>query len=164
MGVKVDNLDRWQAWLKALEAKRVEQFKDRVLRSAGLRGLEYLHDLTPVRTGRLAGSFLVGDADNIYDIRVRGGKGMSYVRIGTAVTYAIPVNDGFQQQAGRYVPGVWRSGSFYYDREADTGMVLTGKYIPGAHMLEKTGQYLEEDIPKIIEFELRRLWAEVNGG
>lgn len=161
-GIRITGLDRWANFLQTLPTDRVNRMKDRVLRTAGLRTMEYLHDLTPVRTGRLAGSFSMGSPDSIYELNVNSG--VSYVRVGTAVDYSIHVNDGYTQKAGQFVPGSWTGSGFHYDPSASGGMVLTGKTIAGAHMFEKTMQHLEEDIPKVIEFELRRLWAEVNGG
>lgn len=154
--------DRWEDWLKTLANERLDRYKDRVLRTAGLRTLEYLHDLAPERTGRLVNSFTVNNSENIYEINVN--RRVSFARVGTAVPYAIHVNDGYTQKKGQFVPGRWASGNFHYDRQAKGGMVLTGKEIEGAHMFEKSLQYMEEDVPKIIEFELRRLWAELNGG
>jgi len=40
-------------------------------------------------------------------------------------------------------------------------MVLTGKVIEGAHMLEKSLDYLKEDMEDIVLFEFRRLYAEL---
>lgn len=156
-----EGFKRWEDWLATLPGDRVEQYKDRVLRSAGLRTLEYLHDLTPVRSGRLANSFIMGNRENFYEVKV--GKGVSHALVGTAVDYSIHVNDGYTQRKGQFVPGSWSGSGFHYDPGAKTGMVLTGKEIPGAHMFEKSLSYLEEDVPKIMEFEMQRLWAELTG-
>jgi len=161
-GIRIDGLERWASWLQTLPTSGVNRMKDRVLRTAGLRTLEYLQDLTPVRTARLANSFSMGSPDNVYELNVNSG--VSYVRVGTAVEYSVYVNDGYTQKAGQFVPGSWTGSGFHYDPGASGGMVLKGKTIVGAHMFEKTMQYLEEDVPTIIEFELRRLWDEVNGG
>lgn len=161
-GIRITGLDRWAGWLRTLPTERIDRYKDRVLRSAGLRTLEYLQDLTPVRTNKLAGSFSVGAEGNVYDLSINRRE--SYVWVGTNVDYSVHVNDGYTQKAGRFVPGSWTSSGFHYDPSASGGMVLTGKTIAGAHMFEKSMQYMEEDLEKIMEFELRRLWAEVDGG
>jgi hypothetical protein len=101
-----------------------------------------------------------GHPDNVFEIVV-GSR--SYVFVGTNVEYAQYVNDGFQQEAGRFVPGEWRSGTFHYIPGHDSGMVLTGQIVPGAKMFEKTMDYLEGDIPRILEFEFRRLYKELFG-
>jgi hypothetical protein len=40
-------------------------------------------------------------------------------------------------------------------------MVLTGKVIPGAHMFEKALDDLENDIPKLLDYEFRRLYQRL---
>lgn len=158
-GLEIENLDKWIEWLNSLENHLVDGFKDRVLRSYGLQTLSYVDDLTPRRSGRLQNSASLDDKDNIFTLKV--GK-TSYVVVGTAVEYAAHVEYGFQQQAGRFVPGYWKaSGTFEYDPQAKTGMVLTGKVIAGAYMFTKAVDYAEEDLSEIVEFEFRRLYAEL---
>lgn len=152
------NLKEWQRWLVSLQNSEVANTQSRIIRSVGMRGLEHLDDLTPVRTERLKGSMSFGDQDNVFQLQV-GQR--AYVFIGTAVPYAQYVNDGFRQNAGQFVPGYWRSGTFHYDPNYDGGMVLTGKVVEGAHMFEKTMDALEDDIPRILEYEFRRLYAKL---
>ena len=151
-------LREWQRWLTSLDNHEVRNTKSRIIRSAGLRGLEHLDDLTPVRTGRLKGSFSMGGQDNVFEMQI-GSR--SFVFVGTAVSYAQHVNDGFTQEAGRFVPGYWRGHTFHYVPNADTGMVLTGKIIPGAHMFEKAMDELENDLPNLLEYEFRRLYQKL---
>lgn len=156
--ITTHGLEEWQRALLQMQNGAVDDMKDRVLRTVGLRIQEYLDDLTPARTGRLKGSMSVGHPDNVFKMNV--GQ-QSFVVVGTAVEYAKYVNDGFTQEAGRFVPGVWRSGTFHYIPGSKEGMVLTGKVIPGAFMFEKAAEYIEDDIPDIMEFEFRRLFDEV---
>jgi hypothetical protein len=159
----VDGLKEWEGFIASLGTTNRRYLTSRVLRSSGLRVLEYLYDLTPVRTGRLANSFLFNTPDNIFELKL--GRTVSSIRIGTSVEYAKWVNDGFQQRAGQFVPGTWSSGQFHYDPDAyPQGMVLTGKYVEGCHMLDKAMDYMEEDIAEITMFELQRLWSELGGG
>jgi len=161
--IRLDShFERWESWLKNLDKKDVDRMKDRVLRTAGLRTLEYVHDLTPRRTGRLQNSFSMGGSDNVFSVKV--SRKVSKAVVGTNVPYARHINDGFTQKAGQFVPGVWSNGTFHYQPGAATGMVLTGKTIEGAHMFEKAMDYLEDDIPRIMEYEIRRLWHELGGG
>lgn len=155
---RIDNLEEWQEGLVRMGGEGMERLKDRFLRTAGLRTQEYLDDLTPVNSGRLKGSMHMGHPDNVFQMVV-GRK--SYVVVGTNVEYAVYVNDGFRQEAGRFVPGEWRSGTFHYIPNHNSGMVLTGKVIPGAKMFDKAMDYLEDDIPEILEFEFRRLYNEL---
>lgn len=134
--------------------------KDRVLRTSALRLTEYLDDLTPARTGRLKGSMTMGGADNIFKIEI--GK-KSHFFVGTSVSYAQAVNDGYTQKAGRFVPGYWNGDTFVYDPAHDGGMVLTGRVIPGARMFEQAMDNLQDDVETIVEFEFRRLYDELFG-
>lgn len=158
---KIDGLEKWQRWLARMDNQEVRVTKDRILRKSGLQTLAHLDDLTPVRSGNLRESFQFGGRENVFRMQV-GTK--SYVFVGTAVGYAQYVNDGFTQQAGRFVPGYWQNGVFHYvpGEEAKArnigGMVLTGKIVPGAHMFEQSMDRMREDLPEIIDFEFRRLY------
>jgi len=155
----IDGLDKWVEWLGNVEKEDADRMKSRVLRSVAFRGLEVAQDNTPRRSGRLVESLTVGDKDNLFEIQV--GK-TSWVFFGTAVEYAAAVNDGFQQQQGRFVPGFWKGDVFHYQPGAESGMVLTGKFIEGAHFMDKAIQALEGgDVDKIVEFEFQRLYAEL---
>jgi hypothetical protein len=157
----IRNFDRWERWLGNVEKTSLDKCKDRILRSGALRGLEYAQDLTPRRSSRLAQSLGMGRRDNYFKLKI--GKS-SFVAFGTNVEYAAAVEDGYTQRAGQFVPGYWSRDIFHYDPEADGGMVLTGKVIPGAHMFRKAMDHLEGDMPTITEFEFRRLYAELTGG
>ena len=158
---EIDNLDQWREWLEGLESRNLREFKNRVLRTAGLRTLEYVDDLTPRRTGRLQNSASVGDRDNVFEIKV--GR-TSYMAVGTTVEYAEAVEEGFAQRRGRFIPGYWQGGTFHYDPAARTGMVLTGKVIEGAHMYRKALDNLKDDMDRIVEFEFRRLYGALFRG
>lgn len=158
-GLTIKGLDKYVDWLNGLSNDKMNKFKDRLLRSSALRGLEHVDNLTPRHTGRLQNSAQVGDKDNVFKIAV--SRYTSYVFFGTAVEYARYVEEGFQQKAGQFVPGFWQGDTFHYDPGSKTGMVLTGKVIEGAHMYSKALDYLKEDMDEIARFEFRRLYAEL---
>lgn len=161
-GFNVNGLKEWQKALAQMGGPELDELKSRILRTAGLRTLEYVDDLTPVRSGRLKGSMSMGDKDNVFQVKVN--RQVSEVLVGTNVSYAKYVNDGFQQKAGQFVPGYWDArGNFQYDRNADSGMVLTGKIVPGAHMFDKALDNLDDDLPAIVEYEFRRMYRRVFG-
>lgn len=163
-GLNIENLDQWLDWLKTLDKESVDNMKSRMLRSAGLRILEYVDDGTPRRTGRLQNSMSMGAQDNYFKLKV--GR-TSFVAVGTAVEYAAAVENGFSQadRRGDFVPGFWRSGTFHYQPGATTGMVLTGAIIEGAHMFRNAMDNLAQgDMDTIAEFEFRRLYAELFRG
>ncbi len=150
--------DRWLEWLKTCEKSAVQDMESRIVRTAGLRGLEYAKDLTPRRSGRLENSLQFGTPENYFKLEV--GK-TTFVVYGTTVDYAAAVEEGFSQEKrkGKFIPGYWASGTFHYQPGAKTGMVLTGKVIEGAHMLEKSLDYLRDDMEDIVLYEFRRLYA-----
>jgi hypothetical protein len=51
--------------------------------------------------------------------------------------YATWVNDGHKQRPGRFIPGHLINGRFYYDRNADGGMVLKKPFVKGRFFVEK---------------------------
>ncbi|MEK4879332.1 HK97 gp10 family phage protein [Paenibacillus sp. FSL R5-0908] len=159
---RIDNLEKWQQWLAELASgPEMDATKDRITRKAGMLLLESLDDLTPVRTGWLRESMQLGHPQNVFQIEV--GR-TTHVFVGTAVSYAGAVNDGYTQKRGRYVPGYWKRGNFIYvpyeeaKAQGIGGMVLTGQIIPGAHMFEKAMDRLEEDMPELLEVEFKRLF------
>lgn len=157
---EIENIDKWLAWLNKIQSGEMDRMKSRILRTMGLRGLEYADDLTPRRTGRLQNSLTMGAPDNVFQLVI--GK-VSFVVIGSNVEYAAAVENGFSQanRAGKFVPGYWSSGTFHYDPNSKKGMVLTGKVIEGAHMFRKAIDYLDSDVEQIILFEFKRLYAEL---
>lgn len=164
-GFTVDGLDQYLVWLKTLEGQHIERMLDRIVRTAGLRFLELAQDLTPRRSTRLAGSLSAGGIDNVFKVWVRGKVAQAIA--GTAVEYARYVEEGFQQKRGQFVPGEWRSGNFHYvpynGNSNVGGMILKGKKIDGAHMFSGALDRLEEDMPAIVLFEVKRLWEELRG-
>lgn len=155
-----EGLEEWQRGLVQMGGQGFDRMQDRVLRTTGLRIQEYLDDLTPVAPGggHLKQSMTSGGQDNAFEIAV-GGR--SFVFTGTNVAYAEYVNDGFTQEAGRFVPGEWSGDTFHYLPGHNKGMVLTGKVVPGARMFEKAMQYIEGDMQQILDFEFRRLYNEL---
>jgi len=170
----IKNFDRWTRWLGQVEAGELDICKSRILRSGALRGLEYAQDLTPRRSSRLAQSLSIGARGNVFKLKMT--KKNSSIFFGTNVAYAAAVEDGYTQEAGRFVPGFWSGDTFHYVPQAEAsaswhgqdsmgGMVLSGKVIPGAHMFRKAMDHLKSgDMNRITEFEFRRLYAELRGG
>jgi len=159
----VDNFDKWLAWLNTLDAGGIAKAKDEILRATGFRILEYVDDFTPVQAGTLKNSTTAGNKDNIFEVRV--GRS-SYVFIGTAVKYAAAVENGSQQRAGRFVPGFWSGDTFHYQPDYPDGMVLTGKFIEGAHMFQKGLDAVQDsgDLDRIAEFTFKKMYSRLVGG
>ena len=65
-------------------------------------------------------------------------KGMSAtIEAWTATEYAGWVNDGHDQEPGRFIPGHWKGDRFIYEPGAKTGMVLKRSHVNGIHFMEK---------------------------
>ena len=54
----------------------------------------------------------------------------------TETEYAAAVNDGHDQQPGRFIPGAWNGNRFIYKPGAKTGMVLKKSHVDGIHFME----------------------------
>lgn len=121
------------------EAK--QDFKD-FLDLEGFQFLDAVQDkiiaMEVVDTRRLLNSFDQGSTDGMWSF-TNGGLTLS---VGTNVEYAAAVNDGHKQKR-RWVPGVWNNGKFEYRPGADTGMMLTEKFIPGRPYWDNAVQSFE---------------------
>lgn len=164
---EIENLDQWVDWLNGLDGQYIDQFKSRVLRSFGLRLQDHVDNFTPRQSGRLQNSIGFGDRENVFQVVV--GRS-SYVAVGTTVEYARYVEDGIEVSAPRYVPGFWSGGKFHYvpgeiaKAQGIGGMVIKAQIIEGAHMYRKGLDALDADMADIVEFEFRRLYAQLFRG
>lgn len=164
-GFDTRQLESWQRQFLQLRNRKVRDAKNKIMRKGGLRALEVIMDNTPVDIGRLRASMTFGDQDNVFLIRVTDT--IAEATVGTSVYYAVFVEEGFQQVAGQFVPGEFQNLGgetiFRYIPGHDSGIVLTGKYIPGAKMFAKAVEALAEDFPEIVKDEIRRAASGVFG-
>jgi len=74
--------------------------------------------------------------------------------------YATWVNDGHRQKPGRFIPGHFIGGRFYYDPTADGGMVLKKPFVKGRLFVEKGILDLQNTtkVESIINKHLYRWW------
>jgi len=74
--------------------------------------------------------------------------------------YATWVNDGHRQTPGRFIPGHFINGRFYYDQTAKGGMVLKQPFVKGRFFVEKGILDLENTtlIESIIQRHLDKWW------
>lgn len=158
---KLEGCDEWLRWLKACQATELKRMNDRIARAVVVQGFNHAANNTQRRSGRLIQSMNQGAPESYVKIQVTS---TSFVVVyGTCVPYAAAVEQGFSQAhlKGKFVPGYWSSGTFHYQPGAKTGMVLTGKVVPGQHMFEKSLEQLKDsgDLEAIILAEFRRLYA-----
>lgn len=157
------NMDKW-----VRSVGQTEGLKSSIMRSASYQlGNRIAYNCPPSRTGKLQQSFTPGTPYNYCKITI--GK-TSILVLGTTVEYAEAVEYGYDQRnrvnktSGKkpslWVPGYWSSGTFHYVEGAKEkgfkgGMLLTGRIVEGAHMVD-TGsrQFIELDLPDIIKNEI----------
>ena len=147
-------------------AAAVDSMEERIVRQAGIAGLENVAANIHSRSGRLAQSYTVGGNENIFDVQAGGGS--ASVRYGSNCPYAVPVEEGYNQSnrvsksTGRkpslWVPGSGSGSNFSYNPGAKTGMKLSGRFVPGGHEFEKSMPDTEDDYKTIAKKEIERLF------
>lgn len=147
-------------------ASQVDAMENRIARQSGMAGLENVAANIHSRTGRLAQSFTVGGTDNIFEVTAGGGSAV--VRYGSSCPYVVPVEEGYNQSnrvskaTGRkpslWVPGSGSGKNFSYNPGAKTGMRLSGRFVPGQHMFQKSIPDTVEDVKRITKSEVERLF------
>lgn len=147
-------------------ASQVSAMEERILRQAGMAGLENVASNIHSRSGRLAQSFTVGGTENIFE--VHAGSGGGKVRYGSNCPYVVPVEKGYNQsnrvskatgkKPSLWVPGSGSGSNFSYNPGATTGMRLSGRFVPGQHMFEKSMPDTQDDFKKITKAEVQRLF------
>lgn len=150
-------------------AAQADNMERRIIRQAGMAGLENVASNIHSKSGRLAQSFTPGGTDNIFDVSAGGGN--ASVRYGSNCPYAVPVEEGYNQSnrvskaTGRkpslWVPGAGSGRNFSYNPGAKTGMKLSGRFVAGQHMFEKSIPDTQEDFKKITKSEVERLFRSL---
>jgi hypothetical protein len=153
--VNKKDLERQYRHLKKQAKREVQAAMDRVARKAGFQVLRGAQDRAPVRDGVLRQSLMIGNRDNIFDLVLRGSK--AEITVGTALEYARYVEEGFTQRKGQFVPGYWDDEKFVYVPGHPTGMILTGKRIPGVRFLARSEAEVESIMDELVKEELDEL-------
>lgn len=152
-----------------LAGAEVTAMEESIIRQAGIAGLENVASKIHSKTGRLAQSFTEGGTENIFEVSV--SQGHSSVRYGSNCPYVIPVEEGYNQSnrvcksTGRkpslWVPGSGSGNNFSYNPGAKTGMRLSGRFVPGQHMFEKSMPETAEDFKQITKSEVTKLFNKL---
>lgn len=90
-------------------------------------------------------SFSKGSGYGVYELDM----GACTLTVGTNIEYAKWVNDGHEQKAGRFIPGVWHGDRFQYIPGAKTGMVLKASFVSGSHFFDKSVETLDGIFPRL---------------
>ena len=109
----------------------------------------------PVDTSRLVDSIFVFE----------NGIPLDYVEVGTMTHYALYVNDGHVQHK-RFLPAERLSvgGRAKYLKKGAKGIMLSEKYVKGAHFMEKGFTDAEPRLKTLIESFMEQIKREVEGG
>lgn len=128
-GIKIRGLNKFLKDLGDMADEAKNDF-ELFLETEGFQLLDIVQDkiiqMQVVDTRRLLNSFDKGGDGNVWKV----SNGGLTLEIGTNVEYAAAVNDGHKQRR-RFVPGYWQGNKFKYDPNANTGMMLTEKFVPG---------------------------------
>lgn len=109
----------------------------------------------PTDTSRLVDSIFV----------VEDGIPQDYVEVGTNVEYALYVNDGHVQHK-RFLPAEKLSagGRTKYLKNGGKGIMLSERYVPGVHFMEKGFNDAKPRLERLIESFMRDCKREIEGG
>ncbi|MDH6351924.1 HK97 gp10 family phage protein [Brevibacillus sp. 1238] len=160
--VNKKELERLYKRVKKRSQREAQFSMDRVARASALQVLRGAQDRVPVRDGILRASLTIGHASNVFDLVLSGLR--AEVTIGTNLSYARYVEEGFTQRKGQFVPGYWDREKFIYVPDHPGGMVLKGKRIPGVHFLARSEAEVESIMDELVKEELddlaRRLFPD----
>lgn len=94
------------------------------------------------------------------DLAVRRTDKGYEVLLVNSTRYATWVNDGHKQRPGRFIPGYFAHGRFYYDPTHNGGMVLRKSAVKGRFFVEKGILDINNsnEIQSIIREHLRKWW------
>lgn len=114
-----------------------------------VRNAEYCLTLTrrnsPVQDGELRKSWERSEPQEVlsgeYEVEVYSSE---------LAPHALWVEEGHAQHK-RWVPGRWEGDRFVYDPEAETGMMLEEKFIPGQWMARTALVSTQEKAPEMLE-------------
>lgn len=140
---KIEGLEGMQKALGSITNKYPEEKRKELLK-LGLMLEAELKPLVNVDTGRLRSSFNTQIIDN------------DSAECGTDVEYAQAVNDGHTQSA-RFLPAEYLKGA------SGKGVMLSEKFIPGAHFMEDGFQNLQPKAQEELEKWIQQMLDKIGG-
>ena len=163
--IEVDVSD-YQRFFERLGKAANGDFKNEItgfLEGVGVEFLRVLQDeivRREVMDSRfLLQSFEKGSEDGVWTLN----EGDLTLEVGTNIKYAKFVNDGHNTNPpgvkARFVPGYWDGDRFIYVPGADTGMMLTQKWVPGAHYWEAGLKIIKTIYPELLDRKLQE-WID----
>lgn len=157
------NFQQFEARLKAFD-KDLPELLQRIVYVLGEELLnhvvEEIRRQDIIDTGALWQSFTQGGESNVWEFD--GDRNTLTLEVGSNLTYAEYMNDGYTIEKGYFVPGYWKAeGGFVYDPSAKTGFwarprsFIGRKYFDIA--LENFRGGMQALIEKLLQAELERL-------
>ena len=163
--VSID-LDEYREFFEQVRSAAKGDFKEELAQFLEGLGNDFLRILEDeiirrkvMDTRLLLNSFHKGSTDGVWLLDVDGLT----LEVGTNLDYAAYVENGHwtnpKGQSGRWVPGAWEGDRFIYDPEADTGMYLKQKFVPGKHYFDSALRILDTIYPKMLEERMQE-WLD----
>ncbi|WP_236781901.1 HK97 gp10 family phage protein [Aneurinibacillus sp. XH2] len=113
-----------------------------------------------IDTGTLWNSFTRGDEENVWEWDI--DRNAITLEVGSNLSYARYLNDGYTIEKTHFVPGYWNSGgSFIYAPSAKTGFMARPRTFIGRTYFDITVQHFEGGMNELI---VQRLEKELGRG
>ncbi len=114
-----------------------------------------------VDTGSLWNSLSRGRKKNIW--LYSGSKGKFTLCVGSGLSYAKFVNDGYTIRTPRWIPGTIDSnGKFIYQRGARTGIWVKPRVYKGVKFFDIGFEEMKKEASEVVRYELERFASEFN--
>jgi hypothetical protein len=138
-----DLVDKWEAKKEILLKRMANIYHEEII------------PFVPVDTSHLVDNIFVGGIDG------------DEIEVGTNVEYALYVNDGHVQHR-RFLPcrKVSAGGKtrLIYSRGSNTGVMLSERYVAGAHFMEKGMTNAKPRLERLVNSFMDQIKREVEGG
>ncbi|MED0735666.1 HK97 gp10 family phage protein [Aneurinibacillus thermoaerophilus] len=115
-----------------------------------------------IDTGTLINSFSRGDGENVWEFDE--GRNAITLEVGSNLTYAEYLNDGYTIGKAHFVPGYFNgAGSFVYDRSAKTGFIARPRSFIGRKYFDIALKNFEGGMRGFIEKQLEKEIQRIMG-
>lgn len=140
-------------WMDAVGVEFLNEVREQIIERSVMVSTELLH------------SFKRGEDNNFWEADY--GAYRLTLEVGTRHEYASWVNNGHNQQPGRFIPGHWKTilvqgvekDTFVYDADASEGMVLKVDHVEGKHYFDKAIEIIAPQFEKSFERRLQQ-WLD----
>ncbi|XBX08362.1 HK97 gp10 family phage protein [Enterocloster clostridioformis] len=114
-----------------------------------------------IDTGALWNSLSRGINGNVWVYN--GSAGRFSLCVGSSVSYARFINDGYTMRTPHWVPGtIDGTGKFIYQPGAKTGIWVKPRVYKGVKFFDIGFEEMKKEAPEVVRYELERFAAEFN--